>query len=281
MKQHTWFRAGWYAVNFLLVVSLLALLYAVVGEYSTREYLRGFAEAVVPLSASPERKVEAILAWMQYGPERRPLTDQLGISRRNPEDTLNYRQLLQVCGTATNAFVNLAESSGLQARRLLLLTPGGRAKHVVAEVLINGRWAVVDPAFHTVFRDRQGGLLIGEQLRDPGVFADAISRIPRYPPEYNYEFTAHVRLAKIPLIGRPLQRVLGKAFPGWDESRDWTLLLERESFALVVKAGLALLLCVVARLVLSWYGSRRLGITRVRLRDNLQRATHALFTGTR
>ena len=38
--------------------------------------------------------------------------DTDSLDGRNPEDTLNYRQFLEVCGTATNAFVNLAESSG-------------------------------------------------------------------------------------------------------------------------------------------------------------------------
>jgi putative ABC transport system permease protein len=36
---------------------------------------------------------------------------------RDPTDTLNYDSLLRVCGTATNAFINLAVSGGLPARR--------------------------------------------------------------------------------------------------------------------------------------------------------------------
>src|SRR6201999_2634275 len=100
-------------------------------------------------SDNPEQKVEAILNWMVHGPARHTHVDQSGLALRNPEDTLNFQQLLQVCGTATNAFVNIADSSGLQARRLLLLDDNGSSKHVVVEVLIDDRWVVADPSYRT------------------------------------------------------------------------------------------------------------------------------------
>lgn len=281
MKRPAWFRAAWHGVNLAVFVFMLVLVYGTVREYSTREYLRGFADAVVPSSATTEQKVEAILAWMQRGPARRTTADPAGLSLRDPEETLNYQQLLQVCGTATNAFVNLAASSGLQARRLLLLSANGQTKHVVAEVFLDGRWAVADPAFHALFRDDQGLLLTRQQLRDPRVFQHAISRVPHYPPEYTYEITTHVRLAGIPIIGRPLRRVLDRVLPSWEESSEWTLLLERRSFAIAFLAALSLLLSLSVRLALAWYGSWRLGIVRVRLRDNFLRATHSFFTDTR
>ena len=64
------------------------------------------------------------------------------LSPRDPENTLNYQQLLEVCGTATNAFLNLSRSAGLETRRLLLLTTEPTAKHVVAEVHL--RWSLGD-----------------------------------------------------------------------------------------------------------------------------------------
>jgi hypothetical protein len=112
MKGRLWFRMIWYAVDLLLVVSLGASIYAGAWELTTRNYLKGFSDAVVPSADQPEQKVEAILAWMKNGPARRtaPIPDSL--SARDPEQTLNYSQLLQVCGTATNAFVNLAFKHG-------------------------------------------------------------------------------------------------------------------------------------------------------------------------
>ena len=41
-------------------------------------------------------------------------------------------------GSATNAFLNLANSAGLLARRLLLLNANQGAKHVDGEVLVTG-----------------------------------------------------------------------------------------------------------------------------------------------
>ena len=64
---------------------------------------------------------------------------------------------LDVCGSGgTNAFVNLSRSAGLEARRLLLLAPEHTAKHVVAEVHLEGRWVIVDPAYHVLMKDSRG-----------------------------------------------------------------------------------------------------------------------------
>ncbi len=148
MKSHPLIRACWFAVNLVLCVSLVAVLYSFVWEFSTRSYLKGFSDAIIPSSDSPEQKVEAILAWMAHGPGRRTVADPAALDQRNPQDTLNVQQLLDVCGTATNAFVNLAQSAGLHARRLLLLDRTRESKHVVVEVLVDNRWIVVDPSYH-------------------------------------------------------------------------------------------------------------------------------------
>ena len=86
---------------------------------------------------------------------------------RNPEDTLNVQQLLNVCGTATNAFVNLAQSSGLPARRLLLLNEERVSKHVVVEVLIDNRWIIVDPSYRTMLRLPDGNLVTRASFKTP------------------------------------------------------------------------------------------------------------------
>src|SRR5262249_56438231 len=97
-------------------------------------YLDGFSDAVVPAGAPPERRVQAILDWMRTGPTRSEEVSPTGLAVRDPENTLNYQQLLSVCGTATNAFLNLSRSSDLEVRRLLLLRPDQSTKHAVAEV---------------------------------------------------------------------------------------------------------------------------------------------------
>jgi hypothetical protein len=275
--QHRIFHTTWWTTNLLLAISVCSLAYAGAWEYSVRQYLKGFSDAIVPAAANPEQKVDAILAWMRGGPPRSLAADPGTLSQRDPETTLNYRQLLAVCGTATNAFLNLSRSAGLSTRRLLLLTPERRAKHVVAEVLIDGRWIIVDPAYRAVLRDSQGRLLTRSELRDPKVFAEAAQRIPNYPPEYNYQSVAHVRLGRLPMDQLHLRKALDALSPGWDEAMDWSLLLERESFFAVVIAVVFSMFFLTLRITLGWFADRHLKIPRFRIREHFLRAGAAFF----
>ena len=277
MKQNL-FRAVWRAVNIALLVSLLALVYSAGWEHSVRDYLDGFGDAIIPSNATPEQRVEAILQWMRKGPPRSADLNPTGLTVRDPETTLNYQQLLSVCGTATNAFLNLARSANLQVRRLLLLSPDRNTKHVVAEVLLNGRWIVVDPTFRMVMRNAKGTMLTRKELQNPQNFAEAIARAPGYPEAYNYAQFAHIRIARIPLDGLRLRPVLDRVLPGWDEKLDWSLLLERESFFALATAAFATFLLLLLRLFLAWYADQRLQVSRFHLRSHLARAGVAFFT---
>lgn len=272
------FRFIWRAANLALVASLLAMVYSAGWEYSVRRYLAGFDEAIIPSSAAPEQRVDAILRWVREGPPRSAEPTPSGLAIRDPETTLNYRQLLSVCGTATNAFLNLARTSNLQVRRLLLLSPDRTAKHVVAEVLLNGRWIVVDPTYRVVMRNAKGEMLTRKDLQDAQNFAEATARIPNYPVEYNYDRYAHVRIARLPLYGLHMRAVLDRIWPGWDESIDWSLLLERESFFVLTVAVLLSFVLLLLRFFLAWYADRRLKIARFHLWSHLVRASTAFFT---
>jgi hypothetical protein len=243
-----------------------------------RRYLDGFSDAIVPNKLPAEQRVEAILSWMRAEPSRANTANPEALAQRDPEITLTYRQLLNVCGTATNAFLNLARSSDLQVRRLLLLTPDHKAKHVVAEVLIDGRWIIVDPTYRVIMKDARGRNLTRSELRDPAVFSEAAGAIPNYPREYNYDQFAHVRLARLPLDGLHLRRLLDRVYPGWDEALDWSLLLERESFFYLVLSGAATLCFLLLRVLLAWYADSRLRIPRFRLRAKAIRAGAAFFS---
>ncbi len=262
----------------LLVTAFVAMFYSCVREYSVRRYLDGFSDAIVPNTLPAEQKVEAILNWMRAEPSRANTATPEALATRDPEMTLTYRQLLNVCGTATNAFLNLARSSDLRVRRLLLLSPDRRTKHVVAEVLINDRWVIVDPAYRVIMKDGRGRYLTRSDLRDPAVFSEAAAAIPNYPREYTYDQIAHVRLARLPLEGWHLRRFLDSVYPGWDEAADWSLLLERESFFYLVLSAAAALFFLLLRVVLAWYADRRLRIPRFRLREHAIRAGAAFFS---
>jgi hypothetical protein len=274
-RPHYVFRVVWYAGNILLILAILLAAYSVVWEYSTRKYLKGFSDAVVPASSSPEDKINAILYWMSKGPARQNADPTAAYPDRDPTDTLNYTSLLQVCGSATNAFINLADSAGLEARRLLLLDSRRMTKHVVAEVLVGGRWIVVDPAFRQILRGSDGRLLTREELADPSVFTAATRDIRGYSPGYTYENTAHVRISRLRFVGLPLREVLDHVLPGWENSTLISLLLERESLATMVVALVLVFLLGILRVGLRWYGERRLGLRPVRIRQQMRRAFYA------
>jgi hypothetical protein len=271
------FRVSWWSTNLLLALAVIALLYSGGWEYSVRQYLRGFSDAVVPAASAPEQQAQAILNWMNSGPVRPLAANPAELSSRDPQATLNYRQLLAVCGSATNAFLNLSRSAGLSTRRLLLLTPEHTTKHVVAEVPIDGRWVIVDPSYRVMMRGADGQLLTRKDLQNPAIFAQAIKAVPNYPAAYDYSRFAHIRVARFPLDTFHLRGILDRLSPGWDERLDWSLLLERRSFFALVAAAVVTFLLLVLRFLLAWYADYRLGIPRFHLREQFLLAGATLF----
>ncbi len=277
MRDHRFYQGVWAVTNVLAVAAFLFLLYALCWEYSTRRYLAGFSDAVVPAAASPEEKVQAIMDWMASGPARRAGTPGDTFYLRNPVETLNYRRLLQVCGSATNAFLNLANRSGLDVRRLLLLNAHGGANHVDAEVLLQGNWVVVDPTFRRILRDSRGALLTSAQLKDASVLRSATQDLTGYTPAYSFERTAHLRLARVPFLGPLAGRMADSVLPGWDASEFVTIFLERESFGALVCSAVFFVFFILMRALLGWYGTRRLGVHRVGFAERLRRGRLAFL----
>ncbi len=153
--------------------------------------------------------------------------------------------------------MNLAVAAGLRVRRLLLLDKSGGVMHVVAEVQWGDRWVVVNPQQGLVFKDPLGQGLTKEQLRNPEVFRDAISRMPGYDPDYTFERTIHIRLSRIPLLGKYLRNALDRLAPGWEEFTNWAYFPENPSLWLIVISVLLLLMGIMADLTLSRYSRKR------------------------
>lgn len=277
-KKHRIFRLAWRTVNVMLAATIASSIYAGIREYSVRRYLDGFSDAIVPNSLPEEQKIEAILDWMRAEPSRASATDPDDLAKRDPETTLTYRQLLNVCGTATNAFLNLARSSDLRTRRLLLLDSNNNTKHVVAEVMDGDRWIVVDPMYRVMMKDAAGQYLTRRDLQNPAIFAQAASAIPNYPREYSYDRIAHVRIERLPYAGATLRKALDWLAPDWGEAIDWSLLLERESFFYLVLSATSALFFLVLRVVLAWFADKRLRIARFHLREHAVRAGSAFFS---
>lgn len=271
-----WFL--WRACTAFLILSLLLLAYSAAWEFWTRRYLQGFSDAIVPANSTPTEKIQVILNWMS-GPAAQDTSPSPVSHDRNPADTLNYASLLKVCGTATNAFINLANSAGLRARRLLLLDAHRSTVHVVAEVFIDGRWIVVDPVFHFIPRGADGGFLTHQQLADPAILSEATRDVPNYDPTYSYQSTSHIHLSRIPYVGQTIHRMLDVLFPGWSSSPEVSLLLERQSLAFLVISLALLLFGVICRVMLRLYARSRLGIQPAHGYSRLLRAC-AVFTSS-
>lgn len=239
----------------LLLVAILSIL-SMGWESWTRAYLKGFSDAILPASSSPQQEITSILNWMSRGPARQEGEPDDLLANRNPNDTLNYKALLRVCGTATNAFINLADSIGLPARRLLLLNSRGSTMHVVAEVWVGSRWIVVDPAFRVVLRGVDGAPLTREQLMNRVIFAGATRGIPGYGSDYDFSETSHLHLGRLGALGVSINKALQRLEPNWDGSPMLSMLVERESLGMSVIAVSCLIflsfLCIGARI----YGQR-------------------------
>jgi hypothetical protein len=232
------------------------LVYGLAWSYSNHKYLKGFADAIVPLQGSAQEKTEALLGWFRHQPQRNDTLSSL-TNLHDPITIVQNRRLLMICGSASNAFMNLSKVAGLSARRLLLLGPSGGAMHVVAEVRWDDRWVVVDPQQGRVFKDQVGRGLTKEELHHPEVFQDAISRMPGYNPTYTFEHTTYLHLQRLPWAGNWLRRILDWLAPRWEEAFDWGYVMENPSFWPMLLSLPLLLLGISSRLILGCYGRNK------------------------
>ncbi len=275
LDSHRWLTLGHLATRALVIFAVGLFVYGLVWNLSTRRYLKGFSDAIVPLEGSEQERTEALLRWFRHEPQR---LEGPGAGIGSTRDTViivRNARLLKICGSATNAFINLAGAAGLKTRRLLLLSEFGTTMHVVAEVKWGDRWVVVDPQQGGVFRNHLGRALSKEELRDPTVFRDAISDMPGYNPEYTFKRTNHIHLRRIPL-GSLLRRSLTRFFPGWEEAVNWGFVPENPSLWPILISIPLFFLGILLHWLVGRYGSKNLGIEAAGLRERLMRAGHAL-----
>jgi len=235
----SWQQPLAWAGRVLLVLGLGLGLWGALEELRTESYLEGFARATVPESAPPVTKIRALMAWLRDPPAWSTRDSTI---TRDPILNLENQRLLEICGTVTNVFVNLAHTTGLHSRPLILAREDYSAKHVVAEVLVDGRWIVVDPTYRRVLRAADGRTLTAAELRDPRIWQEATRGLPDYNASYTYDRTTHVRFERVP-GGHLVRRFVNAVAPGWeDHTETLTLVLERRSFQTILLAALLFLL---------------------------------------
>jgi hypothetical protein len=148
---------------------------------------------------------------------------------------------------------------------------------VVAEVHLEGRWVIVDPAYRVLMKDSRGNLLTRKDLQNPETLREATSSLPSCLPEYSYERFAHLRLAALPFYATGVRKLLDRFFPGWEEHLGWGLLLERRSFLYLFISAISLIFLVLVRVVLARVADHYLQVPRFHLLANLSRATISFF----
>lgn len=226
--------------------------------------------AIIPEAAAPQQKAEAILAWKRKGPPRLEVTNPAQLSVRDPEETLNYRELLEVCGSATKAFLNAARSAGVPARR----TTG----HVVAELNVDARGVIADATYRVFLKDDRGNLLTQKDLENPEIFAKRPADCPIIPPNSATSAWRTCGWRHCHSTERDCDHKLDRILPKWDENTEWSCCWNANPSLCFSFSTTALLFLVVLRLALGWIADNRLWVPRFHLRANLSRATAALFT---
>jgi len=111
-----------------------------------------------------------------------------------------------VCGSATNAFLNLTRSAGVESRRSCWLTHSA-PRNTVAEVYIDDAGSLLTQPTARLSRMLTAICFTRRNLQNPAFFARPPAD-PRYIPDYSYESYAHVRLAALPLHGFHIRWVL-------------------------------------------------------------------------
>ena len=146
---------------------------------------------------------------------------------------------------------------------MLLLDQNQMTKHVVAEVLVQGHWIIVDPAYRVVFRDASGNTVTREDLLNPAKFAAVISKIPKFPAELHlrqHRPRAHRQVAYSgdSFAGHPQSHRAGLGrFDDDDAAGRTRIFCGHWSAALLLVVFL-----LVLRYSLRWFGEARLGHSR-------------------
>ena len=123
----------------LVIGAFLVLAYGIAARYSTQRYLKGFADAIVPLNGSPEEKTEALLGWFQHEPKRSDSPVEGAMGLRDPVKIVQSERLLKVCGSASNAFMECP-------RRAICPGPAPPAAAQSIAAILGQRWPSGNPS---------------------------------------------------------------------------------------------------------------------------------------
>jgi len=246
--------------QFLFIVLALFILGAL-GELALsaleNQYADGICTGLGLASLPPEARVLRLFHWVsRYDDRATESTRSVG-----PRGILTPRGIIEHpvyyredCGAKVWLLGFLAQRVGLEARDLRLCDAQHRARHVVCEIRLDGRWAVFDPTVDLDFRRRDGSSATAEDLRDPALLAENAARAPAYRlSRWQFDHPERLHFEKIPFVGGSLRQFAARVTGRPAEELSFPPVLER---AHLVAAGGFVLLASLILIAMGWSGRR-------------------------
>jgi hypothetical protein len=242
--------------------------------------LDGVVAAVTKPGQAPEERAVGLFRWVsRYDggrtrlagspvPRDRPPPCPGPLTLVTAPTVIRYRgHFRENCGAKVRLLVDLARRAGLPARPLRLCDADGVTRHVVCEVRLDGRWRVFCPMVGLDFRRADGTLATAADLRDPGLVAANVRRVPAFDAlRWPFTHPEHFRFEKkLPVVGTPLRRLAARLTgrPAEELALPWPLEQPRLLAAGGSAAVMLLLLSAAALL-------RRRALARVRITQREQ-----------
>lgn len=112
-----------------------------------------------------------------------------------------------ICGSYVGVFTRIAQAAGLSVRIGQMRCGATQGCHMFSEVLLNGRWVVMDAMYNVAFRNDDGTMAVFEQVS--ANFGDYKSQLPSdYQFWFDYTGVQRTNWNKIPVVMPALRRAL-------------------------------------------------------------------------
>lgn len=104
------------------------------------------------------------------------------------------------CGGNTLVLAQILDGMGYTVRPAQMYADGKYGSHIVLEVKVNGKWAVLDPLFNLSFKKTDGSLASFSEVQHN--WAQYSTQIPPgYSPAFKFEDVRYTNWDKVPVLG--------------------------------------------------------------------------------
>lgn len=104
------------------------------------------------------------------------------------------------CGGNSLVLAQILDGMGYTVRPAQMKVGGKFGGHIVLEVKIDGKWAVLDPMFNLSFKNPNGSLASFAEVQHNWAYYSA-QRPADYNPEFKFEDVRYTNWGKVPVLG--------------------------------------------------------------------------------